>query len=80
MFRYSCKNGYIIFPYDEHKGGEIKNNIYYRKREIDNENKDTSIIELGLKIPQTVETFEDFCEEIKKAEEEAKKVFSEASK
>jgi len=57
MFRYSCKKGYIIFPYGKDDSEEQNDEIlcnYYRNRKIDNENGDSQVIEFGLKIPQNI--------------------------
>jgi len=67
MFRYSCKIGYLIFPYDK-----INENKYFREEfEIEN-GLEYKVIEFGMKIPQNEESFENFCNNIKDSEQELK--------
>jgi len=82
MFRYSCKDGYIIFPYDE--GGYDKENEsdefkqdsehFYRSRKINIESGERRVIEFGLKIPQSSVSYKDFDDKIKKSEAKLKDI------
>jgi len=76
MFRYSCKNGYIIFPYDKDnkRNDETTDEKYFyrRDREIDSEAGGSQVIEFGLKIPQNLNDFNEFVEEIEKSEKKLK--------
>ena len=67
MFRYSCNNGYLLFPFDkENKNADF---LKGRIRKIDNGNN-CNIIELGLNIPQNIGDFKDFKQTIKQNEQE----------
>jgi 5-methylcytosine-specific restriction endonuclease McrBC regulatory subunit McrC len=57
MYRYSCKTGYLIFPYDKDNQGEYK-----RKRIIADgkEEEQSMVVELGVKIPQQSGSWNDF--------------------
>ncbi|MDR1181433.1 MAG: McrC family protein [Bacteroidales bacterium] len=77
MYRYSCKKGYLIFPYDkDNRQNEDDNkNLYYRPRIIydgKEAKSKSSVIELGLKIPQNLENklFVDFIEHMKDSEKQ----------
>ena len=66
MFRYSCPKGYIIFPFDK----DIENSDFLRGRERDIDNESNyKVIELGIEIPQKVEDFIDFQNQIRKNEQ-----------
>jgi 5-methylcytosine-specific restriction endonuclease McrBC regulatory subunit McrC len=69
MYRFSCKTGYLIFPYKEN---EEKYSRGY-KRTINNDDTEKSfVVELGLKIPQSSNgTFGQFRSDM----EEAEKIF-----
>jgi 5-methylcytosine-specific restriction endonuclease McrBC regulatory subunit McrC len=51
MYRYSCKTGYLIFPYDKENKEDSSNECYLREREMEGERKG-KVVELGMKIPQ----------------------------
>jgi len=74
MFRYSCKIGYLIFPYD--KTNEKKS----FKEELEIKNKSGyKVIKFGMKIPQDEKSekfFENFCNNIKDSEQELKREIS----
>jgi 5-methylcytosine-specific restriction endonuclease McrBC regulatory subunit McrC len=60
MYRYSCKKGVLIFPYD---GGDDKKEKFLDgyKREIDDDDtKRSYVIELGVEIPKDKPDFELF--------------------
>jgi 5-methylcytosine-specific restriction endonuclease McrBC regulatory subunit McrC len=66
MYRYSCKIGYLIFPFDKDNQGEYK-----RERIIaDGKEVESKVIELGLKIPQTETTFPEFQTQMGKSEKQ----------
>jgi 5-methylcytosine-specific restriction endonuclease McrBC regulatory subunit McrC len=63
LYRYSCKKGYLIFPYD-------KNESYKRERIIaDGKEEVSRVIQVGLEIPQNENLFADFIKEFKRNEE-----------
>jgi 5-methylcytosine-specific restriction endonuclease McrBC regulatory subunit McrC len=64
MFRYSCKKGYIIFPFNKDEDSEF---LEGKEREINN-NTGYKVVELGVRIPQKTSSFRDFSETIKKYE------------
>jgi 5-methylcytosine-specific restriction endonuclease McrBC regulatory subunit McrC len=61
MYRYSCKNGYLIFPLDKDNQDFSEG----RERRIANDAEDSKVIELGLTIPQDSKDFPEFCKSMK---------------
>jgi 5-methylcytosine-specific restriction endonuclease McrBC regulatory subunit McrC len=64
MYRYNCDLGYILFPYDGNEN-YMKKRIIVSENEKDNESEKRKIIELGLPIPQSENSFEGFKTEMK---------------
>jgi 5-methylcytosine-specific restriction endonuclease McrBC regulatory subunit McrC len=73
MFRYSCSNGYIIFPFD--KDNDNSEFLQGREREIDNETH-FKVIELGMKITQKADNFAVFQNIMKQNEQEMLRLIS----
>jgi 5-methylcytosine-specific restriction endonuclease McrBC regulatory subunit McrC len=64
MYRYSCKRGFILFPFTGNNETYLEGN----ERIINNKEHDSKVIELGLCIPQKASDFKDFCGKMNKAE------------
>jgi len=69
MYRYNCRKGILIFPYD---GGDDNKETFLDgyAREIDNDGEDRSyVIELGLEIPRDKPDFESFQKAMEASED-----------
>lgn len=68
MFRYSCKAGCLIFPYDKEESNQDVR-IRILANDAQSPENQTKIIELGVRIPQSEKDFDSFCNQIRKSEE-----------
>jgi 5-methylcytosine-specific restriction endonuclease McrBC regulatory subunit McrC len=68
MCRYSCKTGFIFFPFK----GDDKKYLEGNERVINNDKADSRLVELGLYVPQGASDFKDFCEQMDEAENKFK--------
>jgi 5-methylcytosine-specific restriction endonuclease McrBC regulatory subunit McrC len=71
MYRYSCKMGYLIFPYDKDNQGEYKRERIIADGKERGKEK-SMIVEWGVKIPQGELEFSEFKEQMREAEEKLK--------
>lgn len=73
MLRFSAKTGYFIYPESSNTSGiELKLNEGVSLEGNVRPRKDLVVIKLGLKIPQSAETYDDFVNKIRENEEEFK--------
>jgi len=73
MYRYNCRKGFLLFPYDNSgDGSEEKKEAFLGgyEREIDDSDTEKSfVVELGLEIPQNEPSFDLFQKAINNAED-----------